>query len=100
LPAIPAVVFTGKQPISGAPTYQLIPPSGGHTLLDLYFLAALPGVLHALGTDMVDLEDWNPLELDSELEGTTALAWRIAVAAVATRPDTGAVPKSLPAGGL
>jgi hypothetical protein len=95
LPAIPGVVFEGKDPLSQAMRYRLIPPSGGHTLLDLYFCTFAGNLWLELRSDM-DLTEFT----DENLDAATRLAWRLAISAVRTRPDTSEVPSGLPNGGL
>ena len=94
LPAIPAVVFVGPG-LRGERKYNLIPPTGGHTLLDYYFasvLAALP-VLYG----------FPPLQdeaTDEQLDRMTRLAWRAALSSVRTRPLTNPVPEGVPEKGI
>jgi hypothetical protein len=95
LPAIPAVAFSGKEPISGRMNYNLIPPSGGHTLLDFYFVGALRSLEVLYGYEPLHEE-----ATEEDLDRVASLAWRLAIAAVRTRPDTGPIPSGVPKDGL
>lgn len=94
LPAVPAVLVVGKKPISGEAIVQTWNPMGGHTILDLYFGATLRAAVELGGFDVQIIPS------DEELDAVTELAWRLAISAVRTRPDTRAVPSGLPQGGL
>lgn len=94
LPATPAAVVTGRDKLTGAPMVSIYGPAGGHTLLDLYFCA----ITHSANwNELADLPDDNS---DEDLDRVTAFAWRLAISAVRTRPDTSEVPAGLPKGGL
>lgn len=95
LPAAPAAVVTGRDKLTGAPMVSIYGPAGGHTLLDLYFCTFAGNLWLELRSD-TDLTQFS----DSSLDEATALAWRLAISAVRTRPDTGSVPRALPEGGL
>jgi len=90
LPGTPAVLYEGEaaKVIGGARErrYTLVPPQGGHALLDLYFCAFASEAFGITG----------PNESDDGLDELTRLAWRMAVSAVRTRPYTGPVPAGLP----
>ncbi len=90
LPGTPAVLYSGeRQKLAGGPRercYELVPPVGGHVLLDLYFCALVANFYGSVG----------PSDSDAELDAVTRFAWRLAISAVRTRPDTGPVPAGLP----
>jgi len=94
MPAIPAVL-TSRHAITGEPVFKLVPPSGGHALLDLYFCSFAQNIA-VQGIDLERLEEVP----NEELDRLTRFAWRLAVSAVRTRPDTGPVPAGVPLEGV
>ena len=97
-PALPAnpLAVPGGRGLRGEQVVQLIPPSGGHTLLDLYFLA-FAGNMWLESTEGVTPHERTT---DGSLDRATTLAWRLALSAVRTRPSTGPIPSGVPKGGL
>lgn len=71
---------------------ELAPVYGGHAILDLYFCSIVAG------SDLV--AGAGPEATESDLDTMTAEAWRLAISAVRTRPETGPVPAGVPAKGL
>jgi hypothetical protein len=91
LPATPSEILVGVEQFGRKPIIHQTWPVGGHSLLDLYFCA----IVRSPDLFYVQLED-----PDEALDRATSLAWRLAISAVRTRPDTGPVPAALPKGDL
>lgn len=96
IPAIPAIYFEG-QGLRGERKYKLIPPAGGHTLLDFYFQVAFAAAFSAMVGVRGEAAGGAS---DEELDGVAVLAWRAAISAVRRRPNTGAVPDGVPEKGV
>lgn len=96
LPGTPAVLYEGeRRALVGGKTsrhYNLVPPVGGHTMLDLYFCAIIGGG----GL----LESAGPEADEESLDELTREVWRLAISAVRTRPVTGPMPEAMPQGPL